>query len=81
MQKEVFPFLQVEGERHHWDAVWVKAEEVIREGILASPNMATDHYAMTLQVNPFVLEEAIKKVPCMFHLSFSSFKQDFRPMP
>ena len=42
--------MQVQGERHHWDAVWVKAEEVIREGILVSPNMATDHYAMTLQV-------------------------------
>lgn len=33
-----------------WDAVWVKADEIIREGILISPNMANDHYAMTLQV-------------------------------
>ena len=42
--------VQVLGERKRWDAVWIKAEELIREGILVSPNMATDHYAMTLQV-------------------------------
>jgi len=42
------PF-KVNGERHSWDAVWVKAEEIIREGILVSPFMANDHYALTLQ--------------------------------
>ena len=36
--------------RHTWDAVWVKAEEIIREGILVSPSMSSDHYALTLQV-------------------------------
>jgi len=44
--------VQVNGERHSWDAVWVKAEEIIREGILVSPFMANDHYALTLQVVP-----------------------------
>ena len=42
--------LKVNGERKSWDAVWVKAEELIREGILISPSMANDHYALTLQV-------------------------------
>lgn len=37
-------------ERKSWDAIWVKAEELIREGILISPSMANDHYALTLQV-------------------------------
>ena len=37
----------------------MKAEEVIREGILVSPNMATDHYAMTLQVRLSALKERI----------------------
>ena len=44
-----FCTLQVKGERHSWDAIWVKAEEIIREGILVSPSMANDHYALTLQ--------------------------------
>lgn len=42
--------VQKQGERSGWDAVWVKAEEIIREGILISPAMANDHYAMTLEV-------------------------------
>ncbi|EIE20387.1 alpha/beta-hydrolase [Coccomyxa subellipsoidea C-169] len=41
--------LKREGTRAAWDAVWVKAEEVIREGILVSPRMVEDHSCVALQ--------------------------------
>ena len=31
-----------------WDAVWVRAQDVINEGILISPRMTSDHYTTTL---------------------------------
>ena len=57
--------MQVNGERQSWDAIWVKAEELIREGILISPSMANDHYAVSLQVGR--------------SFSYSSFEQPCTP--
>ena len=31
-----------------WDAVWVRAQDIINEGILISPRMTSDHYTTTL---------------------------------
>ncbi|KAK9823352.1 hypothetical protein WJX72_002122 [[Myrmecia] bisecta] len=40
---------KVGGVRTFWDGVWLKAEEIIKEGILVSPRMIDDHYTSTLQ--------------------------------
>ena len=31
-----------------WDAVWIRAQDIISEGILISPRMTSDHYTTTL---------------------------------
>ena len=41
--------LQQNGERKGWDSVWVTGEELCQEGILLSPRMMEDHYALSLQ--------------------------------
>ncbi|BDA50747.1 Sn1-specific diacylglycerol lipase alpha [Coccomyxa sp. Obi] len=41
--------LKREGTRAAWDAVWIKPEELIREGILVSPRMVEDHSCLALQ--------------------------------
>ena len=42
---------QQQGERKGWDAVWVTGEELCHEGILLSPRMMEDHYALTMQAS------------------------------
>ena len=43
--------VQQNGERKAWDAVWVTGEELCHEGILLSPRMMEDHYALSLQAS------------------------------
>ena len=43
--------MQVDGKRADWDAVWLDAIDIIKEGILISPKMYEDHYLNSLRVS------------------------------